>query len=207
MRKLTSPLLDPLFSPLTQRVLGATLLRPEKEWYLSDLADFLKVWPSSLQKTLGHLTKAEILTRRQDGNRIYFRPNPACPIMDELASILTKTVGLAEPLQQALAPLAKQIRVAFIHGSIAENEEHSDSDVDIIIVGEVEGLDLTQAMYPLQEQLGREVNYTRFSVKEFVSKVKDKNHFLTNVLSKKRIFLIGDEIELEKIISRPSRRS
>lgn len=207
MRKITSPLLDPLFSPLMQRVLGTTLLRPEKEWYLSDLAAFLKVGPSSLQKTLGQLTEAEILTRRQDGNRIYYRPNPVSPIMGELVSIFTKTIGLVEPLQRALLPLAKQIRIAFIHGSIAENEEDSYSDVDIIIVGEVDGPDLTEAVYPLQKQLGREVNFTHFSVKEFVSKVKDKNHFLTNVLSKKRIFLIGNETDLEKIISGSSRRS
>ena len=201
MRK-SSPILAPLFSPMMQGVLGATVLRPEKEWYLSDLAAHLGVGPSSLQRILAKLTRSGILNRREDGNRIYYSPDPACPILGELRGILTKTVGLVEPLREVLARFANRIRVAFIHGSVAEDRERSESDVDLIIVGDVSGLDLTGALQPLQDRLGRDVNFTRYTTKEFKAKVSEKHHFLTSVLQKQRIFLIGDEHELDEIAGR-----
>ena len=201
MRK-SSPILSPLFTPTMQGVLGATVLRPEREWYLSDLAAHLGVGPSSLQRTLAKLTRAGILNRRGNGNRVYYRPDPACPILGELAGILTKTAGIAEPLREALAPFADKIRVAFIHGSMAEERERSESNVDLIVVGDVARPDLAFALHPLQDRLGREVNVTRYTPKKFRSKVADGHHFLTAVLRKQRIFLIGGEHELDEVAGR-----
>jgi predicted nucleotidyltransferase len=202
MRK-SSPILAPLFTPIMQGILAATILQ-EREWYLSDLAENLHVGPSSLQKPLANLLSAGILLKRQDGNRIYYRMDPACPILGELKGILTKTNGIAEPLREALVPLAEKILVAFIHGSVAEDRERSGSDIDLIVIGDVPGPDLTFAVRPLQDALGREINTTRYTVREFEAKLKAKHHFLLQVLSKPRIFLIGSEHELEKITGRGS---
>jgi DNA-binding transcriptional ArsR family regulator len=201
MRK-SSPILAPLFSTLMQGVLTATVLNPGREWYLSDLACHLRVGPSSLQRTLAKLTKAGILQRRADGNRVYYRADPACPIFSELSGILVKTVGIAEPLREALEPLAGKIHVAFIHGSIAEARERSESDINVILVGDVPGIDLTHALRPVQDRLGREVNVTRYTGREFRSKVENGNHFLNAVLSKLRIFLIGGEHYLDEVAGR-----
>jgi len=201
MRK-SSPILDPLLGALMQEVLVATVLRPEREWYLSDLASHLGVGPSSLQRILAKLIRSGILSRRRDGNRIYYRLDPVCPIRAELTQILTKTAGIAEPIRAALAPFAEEIRVAFIHGSVAEGPERSESDVDIIVVGDVNAVELTGAFVPLHDRLGREVNFTRYTEKEFATKVGAKNHFLLAVLKKPRIFLIGDEDELDEIAGR-----
>lgn len=201
MRK-SSPLLDPLLSPTVQAVLGATVLRPDHEWYLSDLAAHLGVGPSSLQRTLAELSRAGILHRRKDGNRVYYRPDLDCPIFRELTGILIKTTGIAEPLREALLPLAAQIRVAFIHGSIAEENERSESDIDLILVGDAPGIDLTHALRPLHNRLGRQVNVTRYSASEFRSKVESGHHFLTAVLRKRRIFLIGGQHELDEAAGR-----
>ena len=201
MRK-SSPLLSSLFNSTMQGVLGATILRPAKEWYLSDLASSLGVGPSTLQRALSKLTDAGILIRRRNGNRVYYRADPACPILTELSGILTKTSGIAEPLRDALTPLAGKILLAFIHGSVAESRERSESDIDLIIVGNVSNGDMALALHPVQERLGREINVTRYTAKEFVAKVSSGHHFLSSVLKKPKIFLIGGEHELEQIIDR-----
>lgn len=188
-----------------QDVLAATVLRPNRDWYLSDLASHLGLRPSSLQRTLQKLVRAGILTRRQDGNRVYYRADPACPILAELSGILTKTVGIAEPLRQALMPLSTLISFAFIHGSVAEGRERSESDIDIVIVGEAPGADVAFALRPLQERLGREINVTRYSLREFPRKVASRHHFLSSVLRRPKIFLIGGEHELDKIVGREAR--
>jgi DNA-binding transcriptional ArsR family regulator len=201
MRK-TSPLLSAIFGPTTQGVLSATVLRPEREWYLSDLATHLGVRPSSLQRTLAKLSAAGILHRRKNGNRVYYRADPSCPILAELSGILTKTSGIAEPLRDALAPLARKIILGFMHGSVAEGRERSESDVDLILVGDVSNGDVALALRPLQERLGREVNVTRYTLREFAAKISSRNHFLSSVLQKPRIFLIGSEHELDQITRR-----
>jgi DNA-binding transcriptional ArsR family regulator len=188
-----------------QAVLVAAVLRPEREWYLSDLATHLGISPSSLQQPLAKLTRAGILNRRADGNRVYYRSDPACPILGELTAILVKTAGIAEPLREALGLLAAKIRIAFIHGSVAEERERSESDVDVIVVGDVSGPDLAFALRPVQDRVGREVNVTRYTPKEFRAKVGEGHHFLTSVLRKKRIYLIGGEHELDEVAGRETR--
>lgn len=201
MRK-SSPLLSSLLNSTIQGVLGATILRPDHEWYLSDLASHLAVRPSTLQRILSKLHQAGILLRRNNGNRVYYKADPACPIIAELTSILTKTSGIADPLREALACLGDKIELAFIHGSIAESRERSESDIDLIIVGNVANADVALALRPLHERLGREINSTRYTSGEFKSKIAAGHHFLTSVLGKQKIFLIGGEHELAQIVGR-----
>jgi predicted nucleotidyltransferase len=200
------PLLSSLCNSTTQYVLNLTYMQPKREWYLSDLASQENVAPSSLQRTLAKLSRAGILRRRKDGNRVYYKADPACPIFHELNGILTKTSGIAEPLRKALIPLSRKINLAFIHGSIAESRERSESDIDIIIVGNVSNADVAIVLGPLKERLGREINMTRYTLGEFVAKVSTRHYFLSSVLKKPKIFLIGSEYELENIVGRsPSR--
>jgi DNA-binding IclR family transcriptional regulator len=104
MRK-TRPI-DALMSRTTQALLAATALQPERWWYLSDLAKHLRRRPSSLQRPLAALVSAGILSRRKEGNRVYFRANPDCPFLPELQGLIAKTVGLVDVARDALSPLA-----------------------------------------------------------------------------------------------------
>jgi len=194
-----SPLLGALFVSLMQDVLAATVLQPKREWYLSDLAGHLGVAPSSLQRPLSKLVASGILRRRANGNRVYYSADPECPILPELTGILTKTAGIAEPLRKALEPLAREIVAAFIHGSVAEARERSESDIDLIIIGSVSSPDLALALRGPQEQLGRTINFTRYSPAEFAAKRAGRHHFLSSVLSKPKIFLIGGDDDLDRL--------
>ena len=123
----TTRAIDALFPRTRQGVLAATLLRPDRWWYLSDLARHLRVPPSSLQRELAALTAAGILRRRRDGNRVYFQPNPECPLFAELQGMLLKTAGLVDVLREALRPLSASIDWAFVYGSIANSQERASS--------------------------------------------------------------------------------
>ncbi len=114
----SSQVLDVLLSKTKQHLLSAILLQPERSWYLSELARRLHVPPSSLQRELAQFVETGIVTRRQDGNRVYFQANRICPVFQELSQMLTKTVGLADVVRSALMPLRPNIDVALIYGSI-----------------------------------------------------------------------------------------
>src|SRR5713101_5352181 len=127
--------LDALISRTKQQILAATLLQPERSWYLMELARHLQVRPSSLQRELKLLVEAGILKRRQNGNRVYFQADSACPIRPELAQILAKTIGLVDVLRKNLQPFENRVELAFVYGSIAAASERSTSDIDLMVIG------------------------------------------------------------------------
>lgn len=177
------PMLDSLFPRVRQGVLAATLGRPEKWWYLSELANFLHTRPSSLQRELISLEQSGILQQRKDGRRTYFKAETRSPIFGELRSIFEKTVGLVPTLRAALRPFDSDIVCAFVYGSIARGEEHASSDVDLMVIGKVGLGDLAPSLRKAENRLGREVNVTNYSADEFRKKVAEGDHFLTTVLN------------------------
>src|SRR5215471_8469755 len=110
------PALAALLTTVKQQVLAATLLHPDRDWYLGELARHLAIPVSTIQHELGVFVAAGLLTRRRDGNRVYYRADRRCPIFPDLSRILEKTAGVADTLKETLAPLASQIELAFIYG-------------------------------------------------------------------------------------------
>ncbi|MGD0384464.1 MAG: nucleotidyltransferase domain-containing protein [Thermoguttaceae bacterium] len=196
MRK-SSPI-DALISKTTQGLLAATVLQPQRWWYLSDLANHLGRRPSSLQDPLIALVAAGILRRRKDGNRVYFQADPACPFLGELQGIIAKTVGLIDILRDALLPLGSQITVAFVHGSVAKSLERASSDIDLIVIGSLGLSKLSPILEAVEERLGRPVNASIYSSQEFSKKIVAKNHFLHDVLEKEKLFVIGNTDDLAR---------
>jgi predicted nucleotidyltransferase len=198
MRK-SAPILDNLFPGIRQGVLAATLTRPEKWWYLSELADFLHTRPSSLQRELRSLEKSGVLQQRKDGRRTYFKAETRSPIFREMRSIFEKTVGLVPTLGRALQPLESKIVCAFVYGSVARGEERATSDVDLMLIGDVSLAQLSPVLRKVEKRLGREVNVTNYSEPEFRKKIAEGDHFLTTVLRSSLQFVKGEQGDLDAI--------
>ncbi len=199
MRK--SKAIDALFPRTRQAILAATLLHPDRWWYLSDLARHLGVRPSSLQRELATLVNAGILRQRRDGNRMYFQPNPDCPFLAELQGLMLKTVGLVDVLREVLEPFANRIDWAFVYGSIARSEELASSDVDLMIIGRAGLADIAPALRQAERHLNRPVNPALYSREEFITKLTAKHAFLHAVLDGAKLFILGDPHELAATFS------
>lgn len=195
----TSVALVTLFPGVRRGVLTATLTRPEKWWYLSELADFLHTRPSSLQRELAALVRSGILEQRRDGRRVYFKAETRSPIFRDLRSMFEKTVGLVPTLGTAMRSFDDKITCAFIYGSIARREERATSDVDLMIIGEVGLAELSSSLRKAEKRLGREINVTNYSIEEFAKKVAKNDHFLTTVLKGSLQFVKGEQSDLDAI--------
>ena len=191
--------LSALFSPTRQAVLSATFLRPEKSWYLSELAAHLGTRPSSLQRDVDSLVRVGILEKRLDGRRSYIRANPDSPIFPELHSLIEKTSGIVPMLQGAIAKLSKKIQWAFVYGSMARGEESAKSDVDLMLIGTVNTMEMVPVLRQLENVMGREINPTIFTKDDFSRNIAKKNHFLLTVLRGPKIMLKGTQDELETV--------
>ena len=193
-----------LLFPATYRrqVLALLLLHPGRKLHVREIARLTGTPAGTLNKELARLHEAGLLERERVGNQLQYSANRSHQIFPELASILRKTVGLADVLIEALSPLAESITAAWVYGSIARGAETAGSDVDVLIIGSLDFGTVVDALQPAQRQLGRDVNPKVFSVREWKAKLKAKDAFVTEVLAGPKIFLIGSEHELAE----PGRR-
>jgi predicted nucleotidyltransferase len=192
-----SPTLDALFPLVRQELLAATLLSPDKWWYMSELASHLKTSLSSLQRELNSLSASGVLERKQDGRRAYYKARKDSPVFGDLRGLLLKTAGIVPALQSELSRFSGEIRWAALYGSIARGQEIAQSDIDLLVVGDIATGDLLPVLRRVERRFGREVNVKRYSEREFRDKIREGDHFLKSVVRDKVISLIGSPDELE----------
>jgi DNA-binding transcriptional ArsR family regulator len=149
----------------------------------------------TVRQDIGKLVKLGLLTRRQDGNRVYYAANPSHPLSTEIRQLVLKTVGLADVLGAALK--AHGIRCAFVFGSVASGAARSESDIDLMVIGDIGLRKVSALLSGVGNRLGREINPHVMSPAEFVKRLRDRDHFLTSVMASTRIFAVGSEDELE----------
>jgi len=190
---------DILFGQYRRRVLGLLLLHPEQSYHVRELARITGTTAGTLHKELTKLAAAGILSSQRRGNQLVYHANRACPIFDELASIMRKTSGLAEVIARALEPLGGKVKVAFVFGSVARATESTHSDIDVMVIGDAGFGEVLQLLYPVQAELGREINPKVFTEDEWTSKVAVGDVFVRDVLSKPKLFLIGGPDELGEV--------
>jgi len=188
-----------LFGQSRRSILALLYGHADEQFYLREIARRAGTGIGATQRELGQLTDAGLLHRLRRGNQVYYRANRENPIFEELKSILAKTSGIRDTLQEGLARLADRVKLAFVYGSIARGEEKASSDVDLMVVGNVSFQDVVAALSEIERKLGREVNPTVFGPREFREKLAAKNHFLSSVAKEKKLFVIGDEREFRRL--------
>jgi predicted nucleotidyltransferase len=190
-------LADALFSGTQRRVLGLIFGQPERSFYATELIGLTGAGSGAVQRELARLAQSGLVTIRPVGNQKHYQANPDAPIYAELCGIAQKTVGLAEPLREALAPLAAKIAAAFVYGSVAKRQDTAASDIDLMLISDELGYaDVFSALEGVEVRLGRPVNPTLMTRKDITKRVADDNAFVTRVMSQPKIWLIGGEHEL-----------
>ena len=186
-----------LFSGTQQRVLGLLFGQPDRSFYATEIIAMAAAGSGAVQRELARLTQSGLVTLRPVGNQKHYQANPDSPIFAELCGIARKTVGLAEPLREALAPLAPQIKAAFVYGSIAKKQDSARSDIDVMLVSDTLTFgDTFLALDAASRSLGREVNPTILTVQDFAQRRQEEGSFVSRVLEQPKLWLIGAEDDL-----------
>jgi len=191
-----STLSSVLFTEYRSRVLGLLLLHPERSYYLREVARITATVPGTLKREMDKLLEVGLLTVQKVGNQNHYQANRDCPIYEDLANVLRKTSGLSDVLTAALIPISEKLQSAFVFGSVASGKVNAKSDIDLLLIGEVGYSEVVPLLHPLQEQLGRELNPKIFAANEWAKLVKDNGAFVHDVLSKPKLFIIGNEQQL-----------
>ena len=190
-------MVDALFTGTQQRVLGLLFGQPSRSFYATELITMAGAGSGAVQRELARLTQGGLVTVRAVGNQKHYQANPASPLFHELQGIVQKTVGLADPIREALRKVASDIQAAFVYGSIAKAQDTASSDIDVMLIAdELTYADVFAALEAAGNRLGRTINPTILSTKELARRVADDNAFVSRVLSQPKIWLIGGEDDL-----------
>lgn len=179
-----------------RKVLALLMLNPQRWLHLRELARLTGASPGTLKKELDALTSVGLLRLQKVGNQIQFSANTEHPVFPELSALVRKTTGLRDVLALALAPLASQIEVAFVFGSIAKATEGPQSDVDLLLIGNATFGQVANAVYDAQLVLARDINPKLMSRVEWSEKKSAQNVFVQELMDKPKIFIVGSEHEL-----------
>lgn len=177
-------------SQARQRLLSYYFTNPTARHHLRDLAERLSIDPSNLSKELRRLEQEGVFQSEVSGRQKYFRLNREYSLFKEVRGIVAKTIGAIPLLEQSLKKI-EGIEDAYLYGSFARSQQDAVSDIDVLVIGNPKAGALAEAMEKLERRLGREINCTVLTRKEFESRRARKDAFLENLWRNKRVPLFG----------------
>lgn len=200
--------IDMMFGAYRRRLLATLLLRPGERYHVRELGRMTGISPGSIHRELKAMAESGLLLREQVGNQVLYQANEACPIYSELAAIFRKTLGLADLLCDALQPLDDKIELAIVFGSMASGRQNSASDVDVLVLGNLELIEVVKRFSSVQQSIGREINPVIMTVDRFVAQLDKQEPFAIRVQEEPKIFVKGSEREFAKLVEdRATRRA
>jgi predicted nucleotidyltransferase len=185
---------DALFTKVQQRVLAVLFGNYGRSFYANELIALVGSGSGAVQRELAQLEAAELVTVKRVGNQKHYQANESSPIFQELRGLVLKTSGLIDVLRTALAPLAAQIDLAFVFGSVAKGKDTAKSDIDLMVISEkVAYAELFAALESATIRLQRTVSPTLYSRMEIDKRIRDGNAFVKRVLAQPKLWVIGED--------------
>ena len=186
-----SQLANALFTKTQQWVLGLLYTRPDRSYYTKEILRATGMGVATIKRELDRMVAAGILTLRRQGNQHYYQANADCPIYQELLSIVRRTFGIVDVLGQMLKPLADRIDWGFVFGSVASGKESANSDIGLVLVGDLGFDEAVAVLHPAQDLLSREINPKVYSKNEWSQLRKKNDASIREVMFKPRLDVIG----------------
>jgi predicted nucleotidyltransferase len=185
------PALLPLFrSELQLRLLALLVLNPNREWTARELQERTMAPPASVHRELHRALDAGLVVREAVGHTHRYSAARSSPLFEPLSLLLARTVGLEHRLRAALSQI-DGVEAAVLHGSWATGRVGPTSDLDLLVVGEVEPVTILRAVRPIERETARSIDFTVFRPHELRAKLAAGNGFLRSVFAGPHEFLVG----------------
>ncbi len=197
MRSPRSNLADALFTPVQQRVLGLLFGQPDRRFQSAEIIRLAKGGTGAVHRQLCRLEAAGLLWVTRSGNQKHYQARRDSPLFSELHGLVTKTVGLVEPLRHALERRASAIRAAFVYGSVAKGTDKAGSDVDLLVVSDrLQYPDVFDVLQSAEVALARPVHPTVMTVADWRAKRSRRDSFAARIAGQPKLFVIGSDDDL-----------
>lgn len=177
-------------------LLNLFLTKPESSFYMQEVGRIIGKKPGTFQRTINDMVSDGILTSEYKANARFFRANKEYPIYKELKSIVLKTVAIQKSIRKGLKQVGN-VKISFIYGPYVKDKETFCSDIDLVVIGNVDEDRLLKELYALQDELQRAMNCALYTFEELKKEI-EKEPIMLHIIRDKKIMLIGNENELLK---------
>jgi len=180
-------------------VLSWICAHPEELIFGAKLARELDMSASAVGKELARLEALGMLRAAEPiGAAKPYTLNEQFPLLPGLRSVCLYATGVVAVLRELFAG-AEGVEVAAIFGSLARGDDRPESDVDVLVVGEISGGDLGEIVWEAGKRTGREINTIHYSVEEYQTRAAEGRGFLARVLVDPMIYVKGEADGLRRL--------
>lgn len=183
---------DFLFSSAAQNILRLCYASPDRSFMLKELLARAGSGVGNGVRQVDGLIKAGVLQEEpRAGHQRSIRVNTEFPLYAELQSICMKSFGIREPIREALLPFAAQITEAFVFGSVATGRDTHLSDIDVMVVGDADLIEVTGALMAVEPTLGRPIHLNMYAPEEWAD-LRKTDHILRQIAASTIIRILPD---------------
>ena len=188
-------MLSKLFSSTRAELLSLFFNNPDEKFYLREIARHIGKDAAGIKRELDSLLKIGLLGVEKRGVQKYYYADKGSPIFSEMKGLIFKTTGVQGSIKAVLSKL-KGVQAAFIYGSYAKGSEKEDSNINLMVVGQVNITELNDVVMGLEEKMKREIDYLAFDEQEYRKRKDAKDPFIREIVKGKKIFLLGKEDDI-----------
>lgn len=181
--------IDFMLSVRQQKMLTALLLHPDRQYGTNELLSIGGAGVGAGRNAIQAMERSGIVVKSARGNQLLYSINTASPIYGDLRSICMKTFGMADVVARELEPFRDRIEQAFLFGSVVGGDERPDSDVDLMVVADLDVFELGAAIERLQETFCREVDLNLHTPEEWRRLANDR--VVGAIMKGDKIMVIG----------------
>ncbi len=190
---MTSKLADSLFTTTQKKVLGLLYLHPEQSFFLNEILRKTGMGVATIKRELDRMLSTDIVQLKKIGNQHHYQANKNNAIYKELSSIVLKTFGMSDVIKSALEPVLNKMNWVFVFGSMVNGKDTANSDIDLMVIGDVGFSEIVRIMHPIEKALAREINPKVYSAQEWNALLEENGEFVKEVMLKPKINIIGSE--------------
>jgi len=186
------------------KILKLFLLHPEKKYYIRELSRNLKLQVNSVRRELENLEKfgllisshsieadikdKKIITQNMHDKK-YFQANKDFVLFNEVKTLIVKAQILYEKDFIKKLNIIGKTKLLILAGLFVNN---AASSVDLFIVGRFNKNKFLKLIHELENELGREINYTLMDWREFKYRRDITDVFLYDILEGNKIVVIDE---------------
>jgi len=193
-----------VLSEARAKVLTALFSERGRAFYQKELARVTGLPIVAVQRQLKRLSAAGLVRTSMAGGRRVYSADPRSAIFDEVSSIIRKLRGPTISLRPALK--RHKVEIAFVFGSFASGSADASSDIDLMVLGDESTRVVRGELARAERDLSRSVNEHVIAVREWTTRLRKEDPFLTNVRAGPKLWVIGDDDELAELDPRPTRK-
>ncbi len=183
-------MLEQLFGSRTRvKLLRLFLSNPDAAYYVREITRKIDEQLNSVRRELANLLLFGLITSDLRADKKFYQLNKKFALAKELSDLVLKSEVLLEQNFIKTMKDAGKIKFLLLTGSFTGAKQ---SPTDVLIVGQVNKAKLVSGIEKFQREIGREINFTLLTVKDFNERRNLGDKFLLTVLSGDKVVVVDD---------------